>query len=104
MGYYTRYTLEIENGDSNIISEFTQSCGAAYYALNDDGSPFEEVKWIEHEKDLKEFSLKYPDILFKLKGEGDAVEDIWIKYIKNGKCQPCWGKIIFEPFDESKLK
>ena len=130
MGYNTKYSIEIitdddfkscgHDYDNNF--EFCPYCGIKNDVIigstfiedklikfmEEDkqyGDPFEESnRWYSYKKDMKEFSLKYPDVLFKLSGEGEDSEDIWIKYFKNGKMQECKAKITFDDFDESKLE
>lgn len=68
-------------------------------------NPFEDAtKWYEHENHMRKISLQYPDVIFELKGEGEESGDIWVKYFVNGKMQVCNATIVFEPFDEKKLK
>ena len=68
-------------------------------------NPFEdETKWYYHEVHMRKISLQYPDVIFELKGEGEESGDIWVKYFVNGKMQVCNATIVFEPFDEKKLK
>ena len=105
MGYYTSYELYLESEqdyDNNIIEEFVVN--NEIYALTEDGDTRESCKWYDHEEDLKVFSKKYPNVLFKLKGEGEEFGDIWIKYFKDGKCQVAKAIMTFPDFDESKLK
>jgi len=103
MGYITRYELSVKNGNTDLISKFVTENDNASYALDENGDSNESCKWYDHEKELKAFSLKHPDALFELKGEGEESGDIWIKYIRNGKCQTCKAKLLFEDYDESKL-
>jgi hypothetical protein len=98
MGYYTRYEVEIKP-DSNEIREAIEENEYMNYAF--DGN---ECKWYEHEGDMKELSRQFPDALFKLTGEGEEAGDLWHKYFKNGKMQSCYAKIVYDEFDESKLK
>lgn len=67
------------------------------------GDTSEECKWYEHDEVMRNFSRKYPDILFLLEGVGEESEDIWKKYYKNGKCQIANVKFVFDEYDESKL-
>jgi hypothetical protein len=108
MGYYTEYSLYIE-AKTDIDAKFImhnlfEDEDYARMALEEDGSTGEACKWYDHEIDLISFSLKYPDVIFKLMGDGEESNDLWVKYFKNGKIQKCKGIINYEPFDESKLK
>jgi len=97
MGYSTTYTLEILNvNDSNkdAIYDFTDINEDASYAIDENGDTEESCKWYDHADDLKSFSKKYPDTIFKLSGEGEDSGDIWSKYFKNGKVQFEKAKIV----------
>lgn len=100
MGYYTRHELEIVRGDDNEtdyqndLTELTD-----YDCLFED-----EIKWYDHESDLREFSKKHPKTLFRLSGEGGESGDLWNEYYKNGKMQLCKAKIVFDDYDFSKLR
>ncbi len=94
MGYYTRFELD---NDIDLIEEFKESCEEAGYALE------ECSKWYNWEEDLKTFSLKHPDVLFEMAGEGEGSGDIWKAYCKNGKIQIETAVVTFGEFDELKL-
>jgi len=109
MGYYTRYTLTTINNSEywqpehdeaiKYISEQLEG-----YAINEDGTTSDSCKWYHHEDDMKKFSKKYPDIVFVLDGEGEDSGDIWRLYVKNGKIFKSFANIVFDEYDESKLK
>jgi len=101
MGYYTAYNLKITPNNNNILEEF--SVLHEGYGVDWNGESSGECKWYEHEDDLKEFSIKYPQFVFTLKGNGEETGDLWIKYFKGGKMQRSEGKVTFEPFDVDKL-
>lgn len=101
MGYYTRYALKCS--DKALIKELIKENENAACAFSASGSPCEEIKWYEHEEELREFSKRYPDVLFTLKGEGEEQGDLWIKYFQNGKMQLAAAKIAFARFDKKKL-
>jgi len=107
MGYYT--TFKIEASESKIMEEFlakdVRSYGEIFEAIFDeDGDSHDSYKWYDHESDMKEVSKEFPNVLFTLKGEGEEAGDIWIKYFKNGKMQSCPAKLVFDEYDESKLR
>jgi hypothetical protein len=102
MGYLTEYSLEIIEGDTSIDHE-KEITKTTDYA--DWGSCFEgEIKWYSHDEDMEKYSRKYPDTVFRLEGHGEESGDIWVKYFKNGKMHYGKAKIVFDEYDESKLK
>lgn len=74
MSYRTRYTLTWDDVlpepmIAEIVSAWRkESCGLA---IDDDGSSEEACCWYEHEADLKELSLRAPDVLFTLDCVGE---------------------------------
>ena len=102
MGYYTEYTLSAENAEGleeKITTDLEEISGYTIdFGWND------SCKWYDHQKHMITLSKMYPEVIFKLEGEGEESEDLWIKYFKNGKMQVCKAEITFEKFDESKLK
>jgi hypothetical protein len=100
MGYYTYYKLEIVSGNDST-TDYEKEIGE----LSGYRNCFEEsIKWYEHEKDMRQYSLKHPNTLFKLSGEGEESGDLWQEYYLNGKMQLVTAQIVFDDFDESKLK
>lgn len=98
MGYYTTFNLEVIghteiDHEEEINNEFHDG-----YSVFDDSA-----KWYDYQDDMKKYSLKYPDLVFKLEGQGEQNDDMWIAYFKNGKMQECPAVITFDDFDESKL-
>lgn len=115
MGYYTRYELEIiekpKSFDEDKLEFFMfkkQKGGSSFmYAMEYEGGYFEaggECKWYEHDSDMQELSKEFPELVFKLSGEGEESGDIWVKYYKGGKCHTAKAVITVEPYDEKKLK
>jgi hypothetical protein len=64
----------------------------------------ESCKWYEHEDDVRKFSKMFPTLVFKLQGEGEQSNDLWVKYFKDGKMQSCPAKIVYDDYDVKKLK
>lgn len=93
MGYYTRYELEVKEGNSYLMAKkMLEECDNSdrFYAFEETledfvedldekaGNDFSlslesggESKWYEHEEDMKFLSQQFPDILFTLHGEGE---------------------------------
>ena len=129
MGYYTRYSMEVQDIDNKGYDSYKiakymldkQKESNKFYVFkyeledfveNEDatsgvdyGLSFgdNEYKWYDNEEDMRLLSKEFPDILFKLHGEGEDNKDIWDKYFMNGKMQYCSAKIIYSPFDKTKL-
>lgn len=110
MGYYTRYTLEFERcPDSkrkalvealeceNSMSGYGTLARLCY-------NQSDEIKWYNHEDDLKRISLKFPKVLFILKGEGEESGDLWVRYFLGGKVQYAQAEIKYPKFDRKKLE
>lgn len=97
MGYNTYYGLLVDDIRSPE-HELALTKMADYDVFE------ESCTWYEHEVDLKEYSAKFPNQLFRLRGEGEEPLDVWIKYFKNGRMQRCPAKVTFDDFDEFKLK
>lgn len=104
MGYYTRYELSILGGHYDTLKEIIENDEDTFYGIDENGEPVDCVKWYDHEKDMINVSKEYPELVFKLTGEGEEAGDLWHKYFKNGKKQVCEAKIVFDEFDESKLR
>ena len=54
--------------------------------------------------DMKELSLRHPEVVFTLDGQGEESGDVWRMYFKNGKFHKSEVTITYEAFDESKLE
>lgn len=102
MGYYTDYSLIVEDGfvDQEEFNQVRDSITDYPIDFQDE----QNFKWYDHEKDMKEISKSFPGVLFRLDGYGEEKEDIWQKYFKEGKMQVCRAEIKFADFDESLLK
>jgi hypothetical protein len=104
MGYYTRFELEVANGDTSVIEELRECSDGANYAIYSNGESDDSTKWYEYRDDLKAFSKKHPKQIFKLSGEGEESGDIWVEYFLNGKSQHCKAQIVFADYDERLLE
>lgn len=110
MGYQTRYSLTIEHQGSDPVSKLLEEARVLsvkipnYCDIEELIADGIDCKWYDHDEDMKKISADFPDILFKLEGEGEESGDIWKTYYKGGKAQHCRAKIVFPEFDPSKLK
>ncbi len=106
MGYYTRFQLEVvipeefyveklTDLDINLLFRFER----LYYDSGLDAFVSSgEIKWYEHEEDLKTLSLSERDFLFILTGIGENPGDLWVKYFKNGYMEKYKAKITYPEF------
>lgn len=104
MGYNTYYSIDFPNkdlyGEDLTVVASKHAVDDIEYALSDGSCPF---KWYEHEEDLRECSKKLPGKLIRLKGWGEDVGDMWVKYFLDGKMQRI--DLVFDPpFDPRQLK
>ena len=115
MGYYTAHRLAIDCDDKNkllaIKAAMKEQDEYFTYALDFEGdepqskfNTYEQCKWYSHEKDMRELSAQFPDVLFTLDGEGEESGDIWTEYHKNGKMQRAQAKITRGDFDPEQLE
>lgn len=104
MGYNTLHTLNIIGEGKEHLEDIIRENEDIFYGLQYNGEPTDAVKWYSHEDDMRQVSGQYPGLLFKLVGEGEDAGDMWVEYHRDGKMQRVDAKIIFEEFDESKLR
>jgi hypothetical protein len=81
MGYYTKYTLFIEENTSKEESEAIDTVLGEYSELLYHHDT--ELKWYEHEQFLVEVSVLFPHLTFILTCIGE-VGDMWKKRFVNG--------------------
>lgn len=99
------HTLSI--GRRHEIFKHLFSRNVSFSVLNSVSELFridEHIKWYEHEKDMRWLSLKTPNIVWSLHGEGEETGDLWQKYFKNGKMQVAQARIEYDDYDEKELK
>lgn len=120
MGYYTDYKIEIidpETKKPTTSPDFTytdirgflkERSGYTFYEYNYDNlkelGPSDAVKWYDYNVDMIELSIKYPQVVFVLKGLGEEYPDIWKAFYKNGQHYIEHVQIIINDFDQSLLK
>lgn len=105
MGYCTTYNMtvqHIKDGEQyEALCDALKDKGVIGYAIDYDmfyGNTAEfcsnyDVKWYDHEENMKEISKLFPDMVFQLRGQGEDPEDMWEKYFQNGYCEECRAEI-----------
>ena len=86
MGYYTTYSLTHEEGPREQFKKMLEDIDAMMG--DNEMSSFESInaKWYSYEMDIKQLSLKYPDIIFRVNGDGEDSDDLWQDFWHAGKC------------------
>ena len=101
MGYYTTHRLSIVSGNDGV-TDYEQEITdfANYNYLFDD-----DAKWYTCLEDMKSYSKKHPNVVFCIDGEGEASDDVWKAYFKDGKMfyTKAIITVTFEDFSEDKL-
>ncbi|MFO1392076.1 MAG: hypothetical protein U1E94_07700 [Agitococcus sp.] len=69
MGTYSNYSITVEcdetkHNPKEIIAHLRQEYEEAEFALDENGETADEAKWYDFSENMKEFSKKYPDVLF----------------------------------------
>ena len=121
MGYYTNFSIEIRKAITRaeakeIIFEINRAVNPqlenkkdGIFVLMDDGriednekaiwevDGYDEMKWYDWREDMKDIAQKYPDIEFRLEGNGEDKDDWWVALFKGDKFQI---KYCVPPIDE----
>lgn len=101
MGYETKYSLKILGIDDYTISFHEKEISKHSMYQN---CFIDYIKWDDHEKDMRKYSKKEPEMVFCLIGYGEDENDVWKKYFHNGKMQECKPKITWPKYNFKKLK
>jgi len=95
MGYYTRYSIDIETlqmpsvDEVALILQEKTGYSVEYFreALTKGIGYSEEIKWYSVVDDMKDISRAYPNVMFRVEGRGENIGDEWVRYFVNGKVQ-----------------
>ena len=83
MGYYIYVDLYVKSDkEFEIIDDFRNTNENAMLALDEGGGRNNDISWYSFDKDLAEFSKKYPKALFTAYIEGSGVNDFSVQYMK----------------------
>lgn len=102
MGYYTNFCFTLEEGPKEQYEKMLKDIDGIIG--NDETSSLESVnaKWYDYDKDIKQLSERYPDIAFRVYGDGEESDDLWQEYWRAGKCFR--EQVQFATYDEIKDK
>lgn len=106
MGYYTNYTLSMQNAtaqeEEEIIAKLEGISGSSWDRGEEEYYTY--TSWYEHSSDLIELSKQHPEVFFILEGDGEEYNDFWRVYVQNGKKQETYGNIVYGDYDPEKMK
>lgn len=102
MGYYTHFHMEVADKRGHELDETTlKEVRDGFDAMLDYDGAFDEItecdiclKWYEHEQDMINFSIEFPNLRFVLDGEGEEPDDWWTAWFCNGKMHRSCAKVI----------
>jgi hypothetical protein len=100
MGYLTNHGFSCDDPENKDKYTFELGELSGY----DDELFGDAVKWYECEEHMREFSERYPNVLFTISGYGEDPGDIWKLHAKNGKLQKCEAVIVIPPYDPERMK
>ena len=112
MGHYTYYEITVydwnqkqmtDDHHKDLINHIYDLYHEAIEAMDEYGVPVQAVKWYDCYDNIKEFSKRFPWLIFQIDAEGESGDESRA-YIKNGKIQDCNITTLYEKYDESKLQ
>lgn len=100
MGYYTNYRLNVcpstmADAEKERLLDSLKDCGASFEGDIEYGWEA-YAKWYDRDEDMVRISTDFPGFIFELYGSGEFEDDRWVSYYKNGICETCRGKIVYE--------
>jgi hypothetical protein len=103
MGYRTYFNLDIEPEPPDELLDTVIYDGFLTIEQLVNGET-EDMKWYDYHEEMIELSLKYPEYVFTLDGQGEEPGDIWRSFYKNGKFHDWTLEYDLPNFDELQLK
>lgn len=115
MGYYTYYNLDVMNSEKFTPEQLINASKALAKIMDEEsyadvdslpvGNPFlwlsdDSMKWYEHDDDMIKLSKEFPEMTFRLFGEGEDHEDMWVAYYRDGRASTCYAHIIYDPMPD----
>lgn len=88
----------------DAITEFLTENKEIYYGIESDGSTSDSAKWYDYNENMIAMSEQFPNVLFKLHGEGEDSGDIWDTYYLNGQFQQQKARVMIDACDPKQWK
>lgn len=90
MGYYTYFKITADDDCEDEYIEELKKISGYNHEIG------ECIKWYNYNEDMLALSRKYPDVTFRVDGEGESSADIWVRWYRNGETR-AWGLDIIIP-------
>lgn len=114
MGYYTRYDFSCYEKDGTpvcfrdnkelekqLIAKFNEIDSS--YFDNDvdtiDEFFWDEIKWYDHDEDMKELSVYFPGYVFVLTGQGEDHDDSWRAFYHRGVSEISQARMVYSALE-----
>lgn len=89
MGYNTYYKISV---DDDKLEQYIEEIRSVSGYSNFEGS----ITWYDWQNDMQRVSQKYPEVTFRIDGDGDESGDVWAAWFKNGKVKK-WRLVVSRP-------
>ena len=108
MGYYTDFLIKADKFTAKELKEELLIINESLDPDDFDALWGNEqvqcyLKWYDYSDDFHKLSVKFPNVLFTISGDGESREDIWQEYHLNGKSYIDMIDFTFPEFDKEKL-
>ena len=92
------------NKNASEMNSISDNTGIQFFQNSSNNLFVYESKWYEYVEDMKEFSTKYPETIFRLMTDGEGYFEVMVHFFKNGKHYSVYLDPSSVPFNESKLE
>ena len=96
MGYYTYFDLQVLNEDEFSQEEIAKASHRLAEIMGEDNAnnprfdnfewiSYDSMKWYESAENMRQLAKEFPKMLFRLYGNGEDSEDMWIDYYQGDR-------------------
>ena len=89
--------------EKQLIGEMNDHISCLGFTHNRGFYRLYESKWVDRDEDMRSFSVKHPDILFKFEVDFPDIEKWFHMYVLNGKIQMCYAVVTYPQYDPENL-
>lgn len=106
MGYYTTFEVAVIEGclDDDIVKILREETSYTFEEDSENSVFADHIKWYTRQDDMLRISRRYPNVVFRVRGNGEESGDVWQTFYKNGKYSD-WKLTpqTYPEYDESML-